>query len=467
MPINTAHPLYEANLRRWKKCRDAYEGEEAIKQAGEKYLPKVDPGQSAEEYIAYKRRALFYDAVARTADGFAGAVSRKEHVVAVPDQVRPVLSSLTLEGSGLRELVKRVVVELLLTFRCGLLVDYSEEEERAYLALYRAEDIFFWSETEIRLAETVYEPSKNDPLALVAVEQIRQLHLVEGKYTVTVWRKGDALPISTGGWAPVSETVPTHRGRAFEALPWFWVSAQGRSGAISRPPLLGLVDVVLSHYRSSADLEHGRHFAGLPTLWVSGCTAETPISVGAASAIILSEPSARAGYAEFTGQGLESLENALATKERQMAALGAAIFAEGKKGVEAAETARIRSTAETSLLASIVSAIEESIEAALKLLAEWMGALGDVDVRINRDFIDTNLDPAALLALVKAFQAGAVGLETFLFNLQQGEMLPPDMDVQQEAARLGAEIARRQANEIPGRPEAAGDATQTAGGRGS
>lgn len=454
MPINTAHPLYQANLRRWKKCRDAYEGEEAIKLAGEQYLPRVDPSQGAEEYEAYKRRALFYDAVARTADGFAGAVSRKEHVTSVPDAMRPVLDTLTAEGSGLRETIKRIVVELLLTSRCGMLVDYDEQGERAYLALYRAEDIFFWSDAEIRLAETIYEPGRDDPLSLVAVEQIRQLHLLDGKYTVTLWRRRDGLPLASGGWAPVAEFEPSLRGKPFAALPWFWVSAQGRTGTIVRPPLLGLVDVVLSHYRSSADLEHGRHFAGLPTLWVSGCTADTPITVGAASAIVLSEPSARAGYAEFTGQGLGSLENALATKERQMATLGAAILAEGRRGVEAAETLRIRSSAETSLLASIVSAIEESVEAALRLMAEWMGAPGAVDLRINRDFVDSTLDPAALLALVKAFQAGAVGLETFLFNLQQGEMLPPEMDVQEEAARLGAQADRRAADQQAREPEA-------------
>ncbi len=121
-----------------------------------------------------------------------------------------------------------------------------------------------------------------------------------------------------------------------------------------------------------------------------------------------------------------------------MAVLGAAVFGGGRKGVEAAETARIRTAGENSLLMGIVSSVEETLTAALKFAAEWSGAMGDIVVKLNRDFIDQRLDGQTLTGMVQAFQCGALSLETFLFNLQQAEMLEPNTQIDEEAAKLRA-----------------------------
>jgi len=42
MAIDSKHPEYEKRLRQWVKCRDVLEGEDAVKAAGDKYLPKMD-----------------------------------------------------------------------------------------------------------------------------------------------------------------------------------------------------------------------------------------------------------------------------------------------------------------------------------------------------------------------------------------------------------------------------------------
>ena len=55
MPVDSTHPLYDARLTQWQKCRHAYEGEDAIKKAGVLYLPKLK-GQTDEDYKAYKQK---------------------------------------------------------------------------------------------------------------------------------------------------------------------------------------------------------------------------------------------------------------------------------------------------------------------------------------------------------------------------------------------------------------------------
>ena len=69
MPVNTPSAEYNASLKQWTTCRDAYDGSDAIKKKGVEYLPALDSqntqqattGSSA-KYDAYKTRALFYNA---------------------------------------------------------------------------------------------------------------------------------------------------------------------------------------------------------------------------------------------------------------------------------------------------------------------------------------------------------------------------------------------------------------------
>lgn len=442
MGIDSQHPLYEAHIEQWQRCRDTYLGEDAVKDRGETYLPKIDPGQDGREYSAYLKRALFYEAVSRTVEGFVGAISRKPAVLTLPGKMADFEENATGDGRGLAEMIRLLAGETLLTGRVGILVDWDEEQDRSCLVVYPAEQITNWGEFGIVLAETAYEADPDDPFRVKAVDQFRQLAIVDGRYTVTIWRRKDG--VLAGEWAVYEVRTPQKRGRAFDALPWVWLTPAGTTSRIVKPPLMGLVNTSLSHYRSSADLEHGRHFTGMPTLYVTGIVGGEPIRVGAATAILLQEPSAKVGFAEFTGAGLGSLETALEDKERMMAVLGAAIFGPPRKGVEAAETARIRSSAETSLLMTIVSATEEAVEEALEIAADWMGVSGECDVDINRDFLDTPLDPATLAALVKGFQAGAISEEVFLHNLRAGELLPPEMDIDAEAKALRSAATKRE-----------------------
>ena len=74
MSVNATHPDYDASLPAWLRARDVIAGEDAVKSAGEKYLPRLE-AQTDEEYDAYRARASPFNATARTADGYLGFVS--------------------------------------------------------------------------------------------------------------------------------------------------------------------------------------------------------------------------------------------------------------------------------------------------------------------------------------------------------------------------------------------------------
>ena len=81
MPINTPPKSYDDAAAKWKRCRDCFEGSDAVKAAGPEYLPPLgshdNSAKGRAQYAAYKSRALFYNATARTIQGLAGLIFQK------------------------------------------------------------------------------------------------------------------------------------------------------------------------------------------------------------------------------------------------------------------------------------------------------------------------------------------------------------------------------------------------------
>ena len=458
MPVNSTHPSYDAAIDKWQRCRDAYEGEDAVKGRGKGYLP-MPGGMEPDQFKNYVTRALYYEAVGRTVDGFVGAIVRKPPTINVPEALIPLIEDVTGDGLDIIEFTKLCCAETMLVGRCGLLVDFDDDTQRPYIRLFQAEAIRNWSDNSIVLFEKVYEADAKDAFKTKAIDQYRQLSVEDGRYTVHLWRKKDA-DLHGSEWLPYEETTPTNRGRSLDAIPFFWLSNYGGTSRIDKPPLLGLVNVALSHYRNSADLEHGRHFTGLPTLYVTGQSPEDGVAIGPTSVILCPDANSKVGYAEFSGQGLKSLEVALETKEQKMAALGAAVFTDQRSSVETAETARIRNSGETSLLMAVVSAVEKTLEQAFACAASWWSVTGEIDIDLNRDFIDSKLDPQMMTALTAAYQAGTISLDTYLYNIQKAEMLPPNRTIDEEKEA----IATAQAEKETAADAAVEEVTETDGG---
>ena len=84
MSVNATHAEYDASLPAWLRARDVIADEDAVKSAGEKYLPRLE-AQTDEEYAAYRARASFFNATARTADGYLGLLFRRPPFIKVAE----------------------------------------------------------------------------------------------------------------------------------------------------------------------------------------------------------------------------------------------------------------------------------------------------------------------------------------------------------------------------------------------
>lgn len=459
MPVNKPNAEYDGMSQQWKRCSDVYNGQCAIHAAGELYLPKLKE-QTTDDYNAYRMRAIFYNATYRTISGLMGMIFRKPPKVVLPPAVEELAKDITMTGTPLNIQLQDIVTEALKLGRIGLFVDHVQapvgvvtQADAAKLNLrpkmvtYCAQSIINWRVSQVNnksaLSLVVLEEDEVlpvDEFSSKCEKRWRVLDIDSGVYRVRIFMRVDDKDVLLDTW------FPTMNGKTLDFIPFQFIGTDDVTPDIDIPPLVDLVDLNISHYQSTADLEHGAHFTGLPTAWIAGYKPEKEgdkMYIGSSSAWVFADKDAKVGYLEFTGAGLESLEKRLAIKETQMAVVGARMLEPQKRAVETSETESIHRKGEESMLSSVSQSISLGVTTALKWLTEWAGAdPSAVELELNRDFFPVGLTPQQIAALVSAWQQGAISDQTLFDNLQAGEIIDADTTFEEEQARIGEQAAR-------------------------
>lgn len=437
--VDTQHKDFAKFLPKWQRCRDVSDGQDAVHAKGELYLPRLKEQEPA-DYDAYRKRAGLFNATWRTLGGLLGMMFRKPPAKDIPAGIESYMDDVDMAGVSLETFARKIALEVMEVGRVGIMIDHPATENvtgvsvdvaqkiglRPMMTAYLAETIINWKYRRVRnhwmlsmvvLKEMVGEA--DGEFAEKQVEQYRVLDLDEAdQYRVRVFRRKDG---STGEFVEESQFYPLMNGNKLDFIPFAIVGVDGIDSVLDEPPLIDLVDLNLAHYRVTADYEHGCHFTGLPTPYVTGFSPSTEgekFYIGSTSAWLFSDPAATVGFLEFTGQGLQALKENLDRKEQQMAILGARMLFAEKRQVEAAATAAIHRTGESSVLAAIATGVSASLEWALTVFRDWAGATGDVQYQLNRDYNPAMLDAAQLTALFKGVQLGEVSSRE-LFDLMQ------------------------------------------------
>lgn len=457
MAVDSQHEDYNELQDEWEKCRDAAEGQRAIHGAGRKYLPALS-GQTNEEYDAYKMRATFYEATGRTIDGLTSMIFRKPPTLD-GDLSPDFMEDCTLDGVSLFGFAQNLTREVMTVARAGILVDYPHIDyleteltvaqseamnNRPYFRHYTAESIINWSKgrvnnksvvTQVRLKECVDVPL--DEFGDDDIDQIRVLELNEfGIYQQRVFRQNEKHE-----WVQFGEAIiPVMNGQPMSFIPFVFINTDSTSPEPQTPPLMGLVNINISHYRTTADLEHGAHFTGLPTAVITGHNKEKDeiFRIGSSTAWVFSNENANAKYLEFEGKGLDSLKELCAAKEEKMAALGAQMLTPSARRNEAADTAELRHMGENSILSAIAQTVSDGLNMALSIVAMWTNTQ-PVKISLNRDFLPTSMTPQMITALLQSWQSGGISGRTLFENLKRGEVIESTKTYEDEQADIQTE----------------------------
>ena len=439
MAVNSTNQQYQNAKDRWRLVRDCVEGQESVKRGG--YLPVLADDDKVRQE-RYTERALFLNVTGRTLSSLVGAAFRKEAQVIVPPSMSWVLANADNNCNSVNQLAKSIVHNVTAIGRHGLLVDYPDvdgtptAEDIARLGLrpvissYTAESIINWRKDNngqlvlVVLHETNADSA--DEFDLVATDQYRVLRLTDGVYTQQLY---DAYS------KPISGVITPRKadGTAWNFIPFIIAGSVNNDPDVDPVVLYDLAAVNIAHYRNSADYEEGVFLHGQPMLHIDAGNMSADdwqrinpsgVTVGARRGIVT------------TGGGNASLIQAdanraafeaMAHKEAQMVKIGARIIESGASN-ETAFGVRVRSAAESSVLESVVSNVQDALEKCLIWAAYFVGAdASQISVEINNDFFDIPPDPQVIAQLMGLESVGTISKEVTLNYLRKTNIVPSTM----------------------------------------
>lgn len=470
----------------WQRTRDAAAGGHAVRKGGKAYLPELSD-QTADEYKAYMNRALFIDATGRTQDAMTGLVFMKEAIIEIPDNFEPYLGNIDMSGMDWQEFASGIIDDQQQTGWGAIVVMHNgdplnpgtakERSGRAFLAYYNAESVIGWKWglvgnqrelTQLRIKECVSAPTA-DEFSEAEIEQIRVYSTTPNGVTERIYQLLEDEKTKKPVWKLVRTSPLMMAGKPMRSIPARLVAADGKRKP-GKAPLSALAEINLSHWRTSADYEHALHFCGLPTPYATGVSnPSTPsadlfsaldasnqsalglensvrpassssspsIKLGSSKVITFENAQAKFDYLVLPVEGIGALKEALTGKEQLMAVQGARMLAAQSGQPESGEALAIRRSAETSPLVKLTNTVSEAMEDCLAIAVSWDGGDGDkVTFRLNTEFVNADMDPQAVTALLGALNAGAISLDTFLFNMQRGNKLAPGTTIDDEKAAI-------------------------------
>lgn len=438
MPVNNTSACYAKRSPQWKRMRALAEGHGAEKA----YIHKL-PGQPDDSFKLFKERAYYLNATQRTIDALVGLPLARNPKLVIPTGLDYVKNHATRSGLTFDGMARCILDEVVTVNRVGVLVDYPAKREGLTVAQAEAEGVHVFARvyeteaildyddetrgahqvlTQVRLMESVSVKKADDEYTKENVDQIRELRLDDGVYSQQLWRKTG----TKGEWAKHDEPIiPQKDGKPLDFIPFRFFNDLDGLPTSKRPVLMDVADVSVAHLNNSAAYEWGLMWTGNPTPCFKGLKLEEgdTLALGSSEGIQLDE-NGDAFFLEFSGAGLGQLEKAMAAKRNDMAVLGARMLLEEKKGIEAAETARIYRSGEQSVLANICNTVSRGMTQVLKWMIEWEGKDSkDASYEINKEFLNGQLSFEDLKSALELYQAGRITRQTLFTLLVKGNVV--------------------------------------------
>ena len=462
MGITSLHALYAKRAHQWTVIRDCIEGEDAIKNKGETYLPRMG-GSTDMQYAAYKKRARWNNYTARNLSGLHGLIFRRSPTINAPEEFikSKVLDNIDRKGTNLYQFLSDSVYDVMQTSFGGILIDLpvaegittvAEAEKagiRPYLRYYPAESIINWGYSIINgveqlsfvvLKETV-EDYSTDEFTCTLQEQYRVLDARGDHYRQRIFRKIDSEDSKEVIYGETDVIDVVVNGSNLTELPFVLIP----SDTPEKPMFYDLAMCNIGHYQKTADYENGVHLTTIPTLWVTGHNDQSPdgekeiIHLGWDAALIFPEPEAKVGNLSFSGVGLVHSETAITQSLADMAILGSRLLASEKGVSESSDSARIHRAGENATLATFAKNISERVTKILNIMAKWMGIEGKVEIQLCTDYDTLSFDPNALNAIANLAEAGKLPLPYVFDILLNGEYTPSGATFEEYAVLLEME----------------------------
>lgn len=425
----------------WLLIEVLLQGTYGIRKKHRTYLPQ-EPRELDEAYDNRLLRSVLSPYYVRLERMLAGMLTRKPvRLTDVSDQVIEHLFNVDLQGNDLNVWTYETARKCIRYGHVGVLVDApaAGQNGRPYWVTYTPRDILGWR-TEIRDGEQKLTQLRLMEKIVVAdgdygeqhVEQIRVL--TPGTFEIHRKDEEGEFRVVEEGTTSLSE-IP------------FAVAYSNRANILeSTPPLADIAELNLQHYQTQSDLSNQLHISAVPMLAFYGFPqAAEEVSAGPGEAIAF-PADGRAEYIEPGGRSYDAQFKQLDRIADQINSLGLAAVLGQKLGAETAEAKRIDRSQGDSTMMVIAQQMQDLIDNCLLFHANYLQEREPGTSFVNRDFLSSRLDPQEIQALLALYTTGTITQKTLLDQLEAGEILGDDFDVDEEleATQTGGLIEMNQ-----------------------
>ena len=436
-------------LKGWEIMKAVTLGTEYLRENSEAFLP-VEPREDFTAYLARVNRAVFSPYTQRLIRAATGLILRKP-ISLIGDTYWTDVFAKDVDGCGsdLDEYARRSLICALTYGHSHTLVDFpaptgakSLAEERSlnrrpYWIEVDPANVYGWrldresnygNLIQVRIGEkaVVHDGEFGEKV----YDQIRVIE--PGRYRI-FRQKETTKDMYVGGAPNTGNFEAPIEAKDYELVesgdfslgevPLTTVYAGKTDTMTSKPPLLDIAYLNLSHFQRHAALIHSLHVASQPMLVLEGWDDQTKDMAISVNYAMATQPGNKVYYVEPASSAFEAQAAEIEELQRQMATLGISTLSQQKFVAETADARRLDRMDTNSMLSIVAIDLEQKLQKSFDLSASYLG-MEAPEVKVNRDLDIERLIGQDITALTTLFEQNVIDREEFRDILVQGEVLP-------------------------------------------
>ncbi|MCA3183911.1 MAG: DUF4055 domain-containing protein [Cupriavidus sp.] len=427
-------------------------GTSAMRAAGKDFLPQW-PNEPDPSYKARVATATLFPAFSRTVEVLGSKPFSKPLTYGddVPPQIKEWCEDVDLQGRNLHTFADNVAADALARGIAGILVDYptvtgattvADEKKqggRPYFVQICFENVLGWKSeriagvetlTQLRLLEMAVEPDGE-----FHEQQIPQVRVLYRDRWETYREKKDSL---SGEPKWVLEDQGTI---SIGVIPFIPVYGKRTAFMMGTPPLLELAHMNVEHWQSKSDQQTILHVARVPILFAR-MLGNAGIVVGASQAVESDNEKGDLKYVEHTGAAIDAGRLSILDLEDRMRQIGAELLV-----IKPGNTSITQTLADNEpgmcALQRIAQSVEDALDAALQMMAKWVGIPEAGHVQLFKDFGVHTLSEASLELLREMNVDGTLSDEQLFIEAQRRGLVSPDIKWEDEKKRIAQNVPKQ------------------------
>lgn len=462
-PVSIPSFGYSQMAEKWGMIHDLLGGTKAMREAGERWLPK-EPGESYTKYMARLGRTILYNGYGDTLWKLSGKpFSHPVTISNLPEELKYLIDDVDSTGRTFEDLAQEVLHNLIKYGVVHIFVDHSvvspavdgqkvtkaEEEKqgaRVLMSCIPASHLIGWQSVKQNkntvLTQIRFMYERVEPVGAYGDALSKYIRVVSGN-TWELWKSDEK-----GNWFNIDNGVMT-----LGQIPIITLYANRTGFMTADPPLEDLAWMNIVHWQSYSDQRNILRLSRFGILFGRGMpktmTEQKEIEIGPTRCFFSDSEQSDMKYVEIQGNSILLGQKDVEDIELKMEILGGLPMT--KQQSRLATSVRIDSDRNSSQLQCWIRNTERGLEDAIKLACEWrkIPAPEELSVDLYSDFETAMLGESDSDFMLRVRQAGEISQETFLKEIRRRGKLADSVDVQEELTRLSNEVRSELEEFIP------------------